>query len=256
MTRRDGTQLVASGQQESARYVAIASSVDTFGGRLRKAFSGSTNREIADKLGVSKSAVTNYIQGRIPSPETLAAIAELTGCSLHWLITGNGSQFVNAEAKWFADDFQLEQAELATRLRKTFPSLTVEQIADRLNLPASAVEDYFNGRLPATEILVRIADLTGVSLTWLLTNKGPQWAQGTVQPGGENQNLSSNGSLPPMEAVRQSPENQPRSDESLLLAHIELVIKQQNLTIEQNKRTIKQNNRIIQLLEKLVQQGS
>jgi chromosome partitioning protein len=61
-----------------------------FGLRLREAFKGASQTEIARQLGLSNSAVTNYVEGRIPPAETLTKIAELTGYSIHWLITGEG----------------------------------------------------------------------------------------------------------------------------------------------------------------------
>lgn len=61
-----------------------------FGLRLREAFKGVSQTEIARQLGISNSAVTNYVDGRIPPAETLTKIADLTGYSIHWLITGEG----------------------------------------------------------------------------------------------------------------------------------------------------------------------
>lgn len=232
---------MASRQHESLQFVPTTGSLDTFGGRLRKAFGGLTNREIAEKLGISKSAVTNYVQGRVPPPETLEAIAELTGCSLHWLIIGTGPQFVNANRDGFADDFQVDSSGMSARLRTIFPALTAEQIAEKLDLPPSTVRQYFDGRLPATEILAKIADQTGVSLSWLLTNKGPQWTGRAAQPGGERQSLSNqDGSEPRIETVGPSPEMN-NSEERVLTAHMQLIIEQ--------------NNRIIQLLEDIRAEG-
>ena len=64
----------------------------SFGLRLRKVFQGSSNKEIAHKLGVTKSAITYYMNGRIPSAEMLTNISRITGCSIHWLITGQGHE--------------------------------------------------------------------------------------------------------------------------------------------------------------------
>lgn len=61
-----------------------------FGRRLRDIFGGVQNKEIAARLGVSRPAVTAYLQGRIPSAEKLIEISALTGCNLHWLLTGEG----------------------------------------------------------------------------------------------------------------------------------------------------------------------
>jgi transcriptional regulator with XRE-family HTH domain len=61
-----------------------------FGARLREAFEGASNAEIARQLDLTPAAITNYMEGRIPPAETLTKIADITGCSLHWLIIGDG----------------------------------------------------------------------------------------------------------------------------------------------------------------------
>lgn len=66
-----------------------------FGERLKEAFGGKSNTEIARDLGVSDSAVTLYIKGRIPSAPTLVAISKLTLCNLHWLLTGVGEKKIS-----------------------------------------------------------------------------------------------------------------------------------------------------------------
>lgn len=61
-----------------------------FGVRLREAFPGASQTQIARQLDLSNSAVNNYVEGRIPPAEMLVKIADLTGYSIHWLITGEG----------------------------------------------------------------------------------------------------------------------------------------------------------------------
>jgi cellulose biosynthesis protein BcsQ len=62
----------------------------SFGLRLKEAFNGVSQTQIARQLGLSNSAVNNYVEGRIPAAEMLVKIANLTGYSIHWLITGEG----------------------------------------------------------------------------------------------------------------------------------------------------------------------
>lgn len=62
---------------------------EDFPGRLRQAFKGAGNKEIARKLGVTAAAVSNYFNGRTPDADKLRLIAELTNCNLHWLLTGD-----------------------------------------------------------------------------------------------------------------------------------------------------------------------
>lgn len=66
-----------------------------FGQRLREAFNGAKNVEIARKLGLTGGAVKHYIEGRIPSAELLIVISKMTNCSLDWLLTGVLPKHIN-----------------------------------------------------------------------------------------------------------------------------------------------------------------
>ena len=48
-------------------------------------------------FNISYQAAKNYLSGRYPSTEMLLIIAERTGCSIHWLLTGEGKKFVEPE---------------------------------------------------------------------------------------------------------------------------------------------------------------
>ena len=52
------------------------------------------------------------------------------------------------------------------------------EIARRLELPHATVRNYFQGRMPAPDVLIKIANETNVSLNWLLTGKGELFAGG------------------------------------------------------------------------------
>lgn len=73
--------------------------ISDFGRRLKEAFKNSTNQSIAEKLGVTKSALTAYMQGRIPPADKLIEISRLTNCNLHWLLTGEGSRRISLEVE-------------------------------------------------------------------------------------------------------------------------------------------------------------
>jgi len=62
------------------------------------------------------------------------------------------------------------------RLGRIFDYGSMADIARRLSLPHATVRNYFGGRLPAPEVLIKIADVTNVSLNWLLTGKGEMYA--------------------------------------------------------------------------------
>ena len=62
------------------------------------------------------------------------------------------------------------------RLGRIFDFASMADIARRLGLPHATVRNYFGGRLPAPEVLIRIAEATNVSINWLLTGKGEMFA--------------------------------------------------------------------------------
>lgn len=68
--------------------------METFGDRFKKAFAGHSKAAISRKLGLSYQAVKNYANGRLPDAVRLKDISKATGCSIHWLVTGEGAIFV------------------------------------------------------------------------------------------------------------------------------------------------------------------
>ena len=62
------------------------------------------------------------------------------------------------------------------RLGRIFDYGSMAEIARRLGLPHATVRNYFGGRLPAPEVLIKMAEVTNVSLKWLLTGKGEMYA--------------------------------------------------------------------------------
>src|SRR4051794_11905015 len=63
------------------------------------------------------------------------------------------------------------------RLNKVFANASMAEVARRLEVPHATVQNYYRkGRLPATEVLIKIAEVTNVSLNWLLTGTGDMYA--------------------------------------------------------------------------------
>jgi len=58
------------------------------------------------------------------------------------------------------------------RFLKTFDDASMAEVARRLKIPHATVRNYYQGRLPAPEVLIKIANETGVSLNWLLAGTG------------------------------------------------------------------------------------
>ena len=67
--------------------------LSSFGARLKQAFGGATGRDIGKNLGYSDTQMSSILAGQAEMPfEKLIRVAELTKCSLHWLITGEGEE--------------------------------------------------------------------------------------------------------------------------------------------------------------------
>jgi transcriptional regulator with XRE-family HTH domain len=71
--------------------------------------------------------------------------------------------------------------EFVERLNITFDHASMADVARRLNMPHATVRNYYQGRLPAPEVLIKIGNETGVSLNWLLIGTGDKYA-GQVGP--------------------------------------------------------------------------
>jgi transcriptional regulator with XRE-family HTH domain len=61
--------------------------------RLNTAFDGDSMADVARLLGIPHATVRNYYQGRFPASEVLVKIANKTGISLNWLLTGAGERY-------------------------------------------------------------------------------------------------------------------------------------------------------------------
>lgn len=70
----------------------------------------------------------------------------------------------------------MENREFVERLNKTFEGATMAVVAKRLGIPHATVRNYYHGRLPAPEVLIKIASSTGVSLNWLLLGRGEMFS--------------------------------------------------------------------------------
>jgi len=67
--------------------------------------------------------------------------------------------------------------EFSERLGEAFDNATMAVIARRLGVPHATVRNYFGGRMPSPEVLIKIARETNVSLNWLLTGVGERFVR-------------------------------------------------------------------------------
>ncbi len=73
--------------------------------------------------------------------------------------------------------------EFIERLNTAFDNASMADVARRLKMPHATVRNYYQGRLPAPEVLIKIAKETGVSLNWLLIGTGNMYAGDTAPIG-------------------------------------------------------------------------
>ena len=64
------------------------------------------------------------------------------------------------------------------RLSEAFGFATMAEIARRIGVPHATIRNYFQGRLPAPDVLIKIANETNVSLNWLLSGTGEMYLTG------------------------------------------------------------------------------
>ena len=67
---------------------------------------------------------------------------------------------------------KIDPLQVGSRIRRLRGSLSLAAFGMRVGVTAKAVQNYERGRLPRAEILHRIADRYGISLTWVLTGQG------------------------------------------------------------------------------------
>ena len=134
---------------------------DEFVSRLGKAFEGKSMAKVARQLRVPHATVRNYFLGRLPSPEVLIKIANETGVSLNWLLTGKGGMYVENRGAVSVDQLieeritEMVEQKITEALKKrgiTAPPpprhFDVEEAVHRLDDPERVMSEWlsFEGR--------------------------------------------------------------------------------------------------------------
>ncbi len=70
----------------------------------------------------------------------------------------------------------MENSDFVDRLNRAFEGATMAVVAKRLGIPHATVRNYYHGRLPAPEVLIKMAATTGISLNWLLLGRGEMFS--------------------------------------------------------------------------------
>lgn len=88
------------------------------GDRLKEAFKTDSVQKLAELVGRSYQGVDHWIKGRRRlTDEELLKIHALTGCSIHWLLTGEGPKFIPPQAIAEPTSIQVLSPELRAEIR-------------------------------------------------------------------------------------------------------------------------------------------
>jgi transcriptional regulator with XRE-family HTH domain len=126
--------------------MAVTSKLYSFGERLHQVAGGGTYQDVAERLGLEYETARKYILNeRFPAPETLRKIAQATRCSLHWLITGEGSREIRSTDSEIIDKLSAQELKAAKNLadqeQRDMPTtiylLAQESLASRNLIPTS-----------------------------------------------------------------------------------------------------------------------
>lgn len=168
-----------------------------------------SQKYVAVMLGVSPSAISQWEKGTTyPSSENLAALAELYGVSIDYLM-GKADD---------APTQELEDAKHPTRLDtdrlrrlRTERMLTQAALGEELGLSESTVCMYEQGeREPSFNTLCRLADFFGVTTDYLLGRSDIRWPY-TQTPDGMVIGI-------PIEATQKAPASGEAGDETLTIS--------------------------------------
>lgn len=128
-----------------------------FSSRLSEAFEFASMADVARRIGVPHATIRNYFQGRMPAPEVLIKIANVTNVSLNWLLTGTGEMYISGGEPLNFDkmiDRRIEQIvenKLAVRNAEVQnlgeidapPPFDVEGSVAKFNDPHRVLNDWF-----------------------------------------------------------------------------------------------------------------
>ncbi|KAF5054186.1 helix-turn-helix protein [anaerobic digester metagenome] len=81
------------GSEKSSELGDFSANHESFGSRVseaRKSF-GFTQKDLAQKIGVTTNSIQNYEKGQVPSGDIVVRLAKEFDCSTDWLLAGEGA---------------------------------------------------------------------------------------------------------------------------------------------------------------------
>jgi hypothetical protein len=140
-----------------------------FGKRLYEAGGGGSFKEVAFSVKIEYDTVRRYLQNeREPDFKTLSHISEVTNCSIHWLLTGEGPKTVRRI------DYKNLWARIVRAWEREFEDSG--DLGLRIELD-SAKEMSQRNFMPDFNAVQRVSIITHTPLLWLLTGDGEARAE-------------------------------------------------------------------------------
>ncbi|WP_163834715.1 helix-turn-helix domain-containing protein [Spartinivicinus ruber] len=148
--------------------------------RVSRQALGFSQQEVADKLGVTKSAVGAWEQGRNdPSKLVMKELANILDTPLEWL--ESDETYITDD--WIETGFE-KNSEFKDRLKvvRKFRKLTQKELAEQLHITPAAVAAWETGRSRPNEVIIkRVSEIFDCPYKWLSSDEvalGKKWKAG------------------------------------------------------------------------------
>lgn len=101
-----------------------------FGERLRLAIkiSNLTQKDLAEKVGVSKTAINNYVGGRIPDTIILYKISKFLSVNIEWLLANENPNSTSVDFDITEKESKTEFSNEETKVKHILGELSDEEI--------------------------------------------------------------------------------------------------------------------------------
>lgn len=107
--------------------------------------------DVARFLNISYQTAKNYLHGRLPDSNVLRIISERTPYSIHWLLTGSGEKFVEA-------DSEKKDADILSDALRAFIRRECTEIVGELLYQQTNDQKHSDTTTPQTRIVVLTPD--------------------------------------------------------------------------------------------------
>ncbi|MCC8379539.1 helix-turn-helix domain-containing protein [Xenorhabdus sp. PB30.3] len=144
--------------------------INRFGERLKIAMNGMSNNAFAKQCCWSEKMIRNYLNGEsYPSLDRLAVIANVSGCSIGWLATGENDNSIDHED--ISDQKNHEVSTIGARLKEVRSHRKLNQTEFAALIGCSrGTQAYYerDERVPDANYLAALVNL-GIDVMYVLT---------------------------------------------------------------------------------------